>query len=122
MFIQPSSRTLVSPSRGLGGRPLMAPWWRRLIGSALATGAVRWRVRRSARAFSGAVVVAGFPNCGAAIAFASAWSWYAGCALALRRRVSAGQVLWSVSVPVLWPVAQGSGAGGQGGSVWWVSP
>lgn len=121
MFIQQSSRTLVSPGAGFGGRPLLAPWWRRLAGSALATGALRWRVRPSARSFSGAVLVAGFPCCGAAVAFAAAWSWYAGCALALRRRVSAGQVLWCVSVPVLWPPHQGSGQGGQGGHVWWVS-
>jgi hypothetical protein len=121
MFIQQSSRTLVSPGAGFGARPLLAPWWRRLVGSALATGAVRWRVRPSARAFSGAVLVAGFPNCGAAIAFAAAWSGWVGCALALRRRSSGGQVLWCVSVPVLWPPRQGSGFGGQGGRVWWGS-
>ena len=55
----PSSRSLVAPDRGLGGLPLAAPWWRSLVGSALSAGACRWRLRASARAFSGAVLVAG---------------------------------------------------------------
>lgn len=59
------SRSLVAPDRGLGGLPLAAPWWRSLVGSALASGACRWRLRASARAFSGAVVV-GFSSSSAA--------------------------------------------------------
>ncbi|WP_200383193.1 hypothetical protein, partial [Thiococcus pfennigii] len=104
------SRALVAPARGLGGVPLAAPWWRSLVGSALAAGAVRWRVRASARSFSGAVIVAGFRSCGAAVAFAAAWSWWCGCAVALRRRASGGSVVWAVSVPVAWPGGRG-GAG-----------
>lgn len=107
---------------GLGGVPLVAPWWRSLVGSALGAGAVRWRVRSSGRSFSGSVVVVGFPTAGAAVAFAGSWGWWCGLSLALRRRVSGGQVVWSVSVPVAWPGAAGAAivpAGG--GAVWWVS-
>jgi hypothetical protein len=50
-----SSRSLVVPGRG--GVALAAPWWHSLVGSALSAGACRWRLRASARAFSGAVVV-----------------------------------------------------------------
>ena len=64
MFCQIRNRALIEPGRGLHGQPLAAPWWRSLVGSALAAGACRWRVRRSARSFTGAVVVVGFSNCG----------------------------------------------------------
>jgi hypothetical protein len=97
-----SSRSLVAPYRGLGGIALAAPWWRSLVGSALSAGACRWRLRASARAFSGAVVVAGFSS-PAAAAFASAGGWWCGCSLAVRRfRGRAGPV-WGVSVPVCAP-------------------
>ena len=120
MFCQVRSRCLVAPGRGLGGIPLVAPWWRRAVGHALAAGCWRWRVRHSGRSFSGVVLVAGFASCGAAVAFAGAWGGWCGCAVALRRRVSAGRVLWVVSVPVAYPgSAQAVPAGG--GSVWWVS-
>jgi len=121
MFCQIRSRALVQPGRGLQGRPLQAPWWRALVGSALACGVARWRVRHSGRSFSGAVVVAGFANCGTAVAFAAAWSWWVGCALALRRRRSNGVTLWAVSVPVHWPGHCGASIGGAGGRTWWVS-
>jgi hypothetical protein len=115
-----SGSSLVAPGRGLGGSALAAPWWRSLVGSALAAGACRWRVRGSGRSFSGAVVQVGFSSCGAAVAFAGSWAWWCGCSLALRRRVSGGSVVWAVSVPVCWPGGRGSGAGGVGGPVWWV--
>jgi hypothetical protein len=95
------SRSLVAAG-GLGGVPLSAPWWRSLVGSALAAGAVRWRLRCSSRSFSGAVVVAGFSSPAAAAAFASAFGWWCGCALCVRR--FAGGV-WGVSVPVCAPPA-----------------
>jgi hypothetical protein len=95
-----SSRSLVVPGAGLGGVPLSAPWWRSLVGSALAVGACRWRLRASSRAFSGAVVVVGFSSPAAAAAFASAWGWWCGCSLAVRR--FAGGV-FGVSVPVCAP-------------------
>jgi hypothetical protein len=78
----------------------LAPWWRRLVGSALAAGACRWRLRASARSFSGAVVVVGFRSASAASAFAAAWSGWVGFPLAVRR--FAGPV-WGVSVPVAVP-------------------
>ena len=93
------SRSLVL-SRGALVAPLSAPWWRRLVGSALAAGARRWRVRRSARSFSGAVVVVGFGSAASASAFASAWSGWVGFPLAVRR--FAGGV-FGVSVPVAVP-------------------
>jgi hypothetical protein len=67
------------------------------VGSALAAGACRWRLRASARSFSGVVVVAGFPSAAAAAAFAAAWGFWVGFPLAVRRFV--GRV-WGVSVPV----------------------
>lgn len=120
MYEMPTSRTLVAPGRGLGGMPLTAAWWRRVLGSALAAGARRWRVRPSERAFSGAVVVVGFASQAAARRFAGAWGWWCGCRLAMRRRVSGGRTLWAVSVPVNWPGGRGSGQGGRGGHVVWV--
>lgn len=45
------SRSFVFPGRGLGGVPLSAPWWCVLVGSALAAGASRWRLRPSSRCF-----------------------------------------------------------------------
>jgi hypothetical protein len=116
-----SRRHLVVAGAGFGGVPLAAPWWRHLVGAALASGACRWRVRGSGRSFSGAVVVVGFASSGAAVAFAAAWAGWCGCAVALRRRVSGGVPVWAVSVPVAWPGGQGSGRGGSGGRVWWVS-
>ena len=95
--------TVVQAGRGLGGVPLAAVWWRRVVGSALAAGACRWRLRRSGRAFSGAVVVAGFTSRRQAWAFASAWGWWCGCRLALRARRSRGVRVWAVSVPVAAP-------------------
>lgn len=80
--------------------PLCAPWWRSLVGSALSCGARRWRVRASARAFSGAVVVVGFRSASAAALFAATWSGWVGFPLAVRR--FAGPV-FGVSVPVAVP-------------------
>ncbi len=94
-----SSRALVGPG-GLGGVSLLAPWWRSLVGSALAAGACRWRLRASSRAFSDAVVVAGFSSLATASAFAAAWGWACGCALCVRR-FSGG--VFGVSVPVSVP-------------------
>lgn len=79
---------------------MAAPWWRRLVGSALSCGARRWRVRASVRSFSGAVVVVGFSSLAAAAAFAAAWAGWVGFPLAVRR--FAGGV-WGVSVPVAVP-------------------
>lgn len=87
-----SRRHLVVAGAGFGGVPLAAPWWRHLVGAALA-----------------------------AVAFAAAWAGWCGCAVALRRRVLGGAAVWAVSVPVSWPGGQGSGRGGSGGRVWWVS-
>ncbi|MEI2774331.1 MAG: hypothetical protein V9G98_27765 [Candidatus Competibacter sp.] len=70
-----SSRAVVVPR---GPLPLSAPWWRRLVGFALAAGACRWRLRASARSFSAAVVVVGFSSPAAASAFAGAWSGWVG--------------------------------------------
>lgn len=99
----PSSRSLVAPDRGLGGLPLAAPWWRSLVGSALSAGACRWRLRASARAFSGAVLVAGFGCPAAAARFAASWGWWCGCSLAVRRFAGRGGPVWGVSVPVCVP-------------------
>jgi hypothetical protein len=119
---RPAGRALVVPGAGRGGQALAAPWWRVVVGSALGAGAVRWRVRASRRAFSGAVLVAGFRSCGAAVAFASAWGWWCGLALALRRRVSGGSVVWAVSVPVLWPASRPlADPLPVPGPVWWVA-
>jgi hypothetical protein len=92
------SRALVV-SRGSLVSPLSAPWWRRLVGFALAAGACRWRLRRSVRSFAGAVVVAGFSSSAAASAFASAWSGWVGFPLAVRRFAGAAGPVWGVSVP-----------------------
>ncbi len=100
MFSLISSRALVSPVAG--ARPLSAPWWRVLVGSALSAGAVRWRLRSSRRSFSGAVVVVGFASRPAAEVFAAAWSGWCGVACAVR--VFAGGV-WGVSVPVAAPLS-----------------
>lgn len=96
------SRALVV-SRGSRIPPFAAAWWRRVAGSALSAGAVRWRVRGSGRSFSGAVVVAGFSSLAAAGRFAAAWGFWCGVACKVRRRVcSRCGVLWAVSVPVSW--------------------
>lgn len=92
-----SSRSLVAPSRF--GVALCAPWWRVLVGSALASGAVRWRLRSSPRSFSGAVVVVGFSSRPAAVAFASAWSGVVGFPVAVR----CFSGVWGASVPVAAP-------------------
>ena len=96
------SRALVV-SRGFVVAPLSAPWWRRLVGSALAAGACRWRVRASGRAFSGAVVVVGFGSAVAASAFAAAWAGWVGFPLAVRRFAGAAGPVFGVSVPVAVP-------------------
>lgn len=95
-----SSRSLVAPARGFSGSPLSAPWWRSVTGYALAFGASRWRLRASARSFSGAVVVVGFADPSAAATFAAAFSGWCGLSLAVRRF---GAALWGVSVPVAAP-------------------
>jgi hypothetical protein len=121
-----SSRSLVVPGAGLGGVPLCAAWWRRVVSLALFAGACRWRVRASARSFSGVVVVAGFSSFAAASAFASAFAGWSGLALAVRSRRSGSVRVFAVSVPVAWPglgrPGAGSGAGGEGGAVVWVRP
>jgi len=83
-----------------GVRPLVAPWWRSLVGSALSSGACRWRVRLSGRSFSGAVVVVGFRSSAAASVFASSWSGFVGFPCVVRG-FSCG--VWGVSVPVAVP-------------------
>ncbi|QQZ31093.1 hypothetical protein HMY34_19925 (plasmid) [Thiothrix subterranea] len=95
-----SSRSLVCPPRGFSPLPLSAPWFRAVVGHALAFGAARWRLRRSARSFSGAVVVVGFADQSAASTFAAAFSGWCGVSLAVRRF---GAALWGVSVPVAAP-------------------
>ena len=95
-----SSRALVSPPSGFSPFPLSAPWFRLVVGHALAFGAARWRLRRSARSFSGAVVVVGFSDSSAASAFAASFSGWCGVSLAVRRF---GAALWGVSVPVAAP-------------------
>ncbi|MEI2769688.1 MAG: hypothetical protein V9G98_02765 [Candidatus Competibacter sp.] len=90
-------------SRGSLVSPLSAPWWRRLVGFALAAGACRWRLRASARSFSAAVVVVGFSSPAAASAFAGAWSGWVGFPLAVRRFAGAAGPVWGVSVPVAVP-------------------
>jgi hypothetical protein len=100
-FCLSGSRSLVV-SRG-SSAPWAAPWWRRVAGFALAAGACRWRVRGSARSFSGAVVVAGFASLAGARAFAAAWGGWCGVGCVVRRRVCPRWgVVWAVSVPVLW--------------------
>jgi hypothetical protein len=95
-----SSRSLVCPPSGFSPLPLSAPWFRAVVGHALAFGASRWRLRRSARSFSGAVVVVGFSDPAAAATFAAAFSGWCGVSLAVRRF---GAALWGVSVPVAAP-------------------
>jgi len=100
-FCLVSSRSFVAPRPGRP--PLAAPWWRSLVGSALAAGALRWRLRASPRSFSGAVVVVGFGSPAAAASFASAWSGWVGFAVAVRRFAGAAGPVWGVSVPVSAP-------------------
>ena len=95
-----SSRAVVVPR---GPLPLSAPWWRRLVGFALAAGACRWRLRRSVRSFSAAVVVVGFSSSAAASAFAGAWSGWVGFPLAVRRFSGRCGPVFGVSVPVAVP-------------------
>lgn len=106
-----SSRSLVAPGRGLGGVPLSAPWWRRVVGLGLASGALRWRVRSSARSFSGAVVVVGFACPSRAAAFAASLAGWCGCAVAVRRFAGAAGPVWGVSVPVAVPPGLALGPG-----------
>jgi hypothetical protein len=103
LFSLVRSRSLVAPGRGLGGVPLSAPWWRSVVGLGLSAGAVRWRLRSSVRAFSGAVVVVGFGSPAAASAFASSLGGWCGLSLAVRRFVGASGPVWGVSVPVAVP-------------------
>jgi len=84
-----------------GVRPLVAPWWRSLVGSALSAGACRWRVRLSGRSFSGAVVVVGFRSSSAASAFAAAWAGAVGFPCVVR----SFRGVFGVSVPVAVPPA-----------------
>ena len=93
----PGRGSLVSAPKGLASRPLVALPWRRVSGLALACGAVRWRLRASARSWSGAVVVAGFGSAAAASAFCGRVA--PGCGLPLAVRQFAGPV-FAVSVPV----------------------
>ena len=95
-----SSRAIVAPPSGFSPLPLSAPWWRAVTGHALASGASRWRLRRSVRSFSGSVVVVGFADPAAASTFAAAFSGWCGLSLAVRRF---GAALWGVSVPVAAP-------------------
>ena len=99
-----SSRAVVV-SRGSLVSPLSAPWWRSLVGSALAAGACRWRVRSSRRSFSSAVVVVGFASSARASAFAAAWSGWVGFPLAVRRFAGRYGTVFGVSVPVAVPPA-----------------
>ena len=110
---------VVRAGRGLGGIPLTAVWWRRVVGSALASGACRWRLRGSGRSFSGVVVMAAFPSRAEAWAFARAWGWWCGCRLALRPRRSGGVRVWAVSVPVAAPARSAPAPRrGEGGAEW----
>ena len=105
-----------------GSRVLAASGWRRVAGSALAAGAVRWRVRRSGRAFSGTVMVAGFWCFVRAVRFARAWAGWCGVPVAVRVRSSAGVRVWAVSVPVSgWSGSAGEGSSA-GAVVWWALP
>lgn len=88
--------------------PLAAAPWRRVVGSALFAGACRWRLRASARSFSGVVVVAGFGSPSAAASFASAWSGWVGFPVAVRRFAGVSGPVWGVSVPVA-PVRASAG-------------
>ncbi len=91
-----SDRSLVAHGAGLRGLGLSAPWWRSLVGSALSSGAKRWRLRASGHSFTGSVVVVGFHSLIAAEVFAFAWSGWCGLSLAVRRY----RGVWGVSVPV----------------------
>ena len=101
MFSIISSKSLIAPARGLGGVALCAPAWRVLVGSALSSGACRWRLRGSSRSFTNAVVVVGFKSHGAALIFAAAWSSWCGVACAVRKFGG----IFGVSVPVAAPPA-----------------
>jgi len=100
MFCIISSKSLVAPARGLSGSALCAPAWRALVGSALSSGACRWRLRGSSRSFTSAVVVVGFKTHNAALIFANAWSAWCGVACAVRKYNSS---IFGVSVPVAAP-------------------
>ncbi len=101
MYSLISSKSLVAPARGLHGVALCAPAWRVLVGSALSSGACRWRLRSSSRSFTNAVVVVGFKSHNAAIIFAAAWSAWVGVACAVRKFNN----IFGVSVPVAAPPA-----------------
>ncbi len=93
-----AASSFVVPRGGLP--PLAAAPWRRVVGSALFAGARRWRLRRSARSFSGVVVVAGFSSPAAASAFAGSWSGWCGFPVVVRRFAGPVGPLFGVSVPV----------------------
>lgn len=93
-----AASSFVVPRGGLP--PLAAAPWRRVVGSALFAGARRWRLRRSARSFSGVVVVAGFSSPAAASAFAGSWSGWCGFPVVVRRFAGPAGPLFGVSVPV----------------------
>ena len=101
MYSLISSKSLCAPARGLGGVALCAPACRVLVGSALASGACRWRLRSSTRSFTSAVVVVGFKSQNAAVIFAAAWSAWCGVACAVRKFSG----IFGVSVPVAAPPA-----------------
>lgn len=96
------SRALCAAPFGLARRPWLALRWRVVAGFALAAGACRWRLRRSARSFSGAVLCCGFSSLAAASAFAAAHAGRCGLPCAVRRFSGP---LWVVSVPVAVPPA-----------------
>ncbi|MDG4594207.1 MAG: hypothetical protein P9F75_00685 [Candidatus Contendobacter sp.] len=102
-----------------GGAVLAAAPWRRVVGSALSSGAARWRLRSSARSFSGTVVVVGFSCFGRAAAFASAWSGWCGFPVAVSARAGAAGRLWAVSVPVRPPLAVALAAPLVSSRAWW---
>ena len=99
------SRSLVVPGLGLTGQPVAAPWWRVVVGHGLAFGATRWRVRYSARSFTGSVVVVGFASLAGAQRFAQAFAGWAGLSLAVRRYAGRCGPVFGVSVPAAVPVS-----------------
>jgi len=85
--------------------PASAPAFRSVVGFALGLGCCRWRVRRSAAAFSGLVLVVGFGSSSAAFGFARAalprfFPLRPLFRLVVRRFSSPAGAVWGVSVPV----------------------
>ena len=74
--------------------------WRVVVGSSLAAGSVRWRLRPSSRAWSGFVAVCAFPSRSAAFWFARSWAFRSGAGSCVVRPLSSrGSLVWAVSVP-----------------------